>query len=179
MTSSQELWQEETRQKLNLSGQVRQLEGEKNTLVEQQEEEEEARRNLEKQLQTVQAQVGSSTIHHHEGDRGHLWVEVKGLPHRRCCSPFLQLVDTKKKLEEDEGVMESLEELKRKLQKDVELANQRLEEKTIAMDKVDKTKTRLQQELDDLMVDLDHQRQTVSNLEKKQKKFDQVQKHQR
>lgn len=70
--------------------------------------------------------------------------------------------------------MEGLEELKRKLHKDVELANQRLEEKTITMDKMEKTKTRLQQELDDLMVDLDHQRQIVSNLEKKQKKFDQV-----
>lgn len=70
--------------------------------------------------------------------------------------------------------MEGLEELKRKLQKDVELATQHLEEKTIAMDKMDKTKNRLQQELDDLMVDMDHQRQLVSNLEKKQKKFDQV-----
>lgn len=69
---------------------------------------------------------------------------------------------------------EGLEELKRKLQKDVELATQRLEEKTVAMDKMDKTKNRLQQELDDLMVELDHQRQLVSNLEKKQKKFDQV-----
>lgn len=70
--------------------------------------------------------------------------------------------------------MEGLEELKRKLQKDVELAHQRTEEKTTAMDKMEKTKNRLQQELDDLMVDLDHQRQIVSNLEKKQKKFDQV-----
>lgn len=51
--------QEETRQKLNLSGQIRQLEVEKNTLLEQQEEDEEARRNLEKQLQSVQAQVQS------------------------------------------------------------------------------------------------------------------------
>lgn len=49
--------QEETRQKLNLSGQIRQLEVEKNTLMEQQEEEEEARRNLEKQLLLAQAQV--------------------------------------------------------------------------------------------------------------------------
>lgn len=72
--------------------------------------------------------------------------------------------------------MEGLEEVKRKLQKDAELTNQRLEEKTMAMDKMEKTKNRLQQELDDLMVDLDHQRQIVSNLEKKQKKFDQVQK---
>ena len=70
--------------------------------------------------------------------------------------------------------MEGLEDVKRKLMKDVELTSQRLEEKTMAMDKMEKTKNRLQQELDDLMVDLDHQRQIVSNLEKKQKKFDQV-----
>lgn len=53
----QELHQEETRQKLNLSAQIRQLEVDKNTLLEQQEEDEEARRSLEKQLQTAQAQV--------------------------------------------------------------------------------------------------------------------------
>lgn len=72
------------------------------------------------------------------------------------------------------GVVEGLEEVKRKLQKDVEACNTRLEEKVLAFDKLEKTKTRLQQELDDLTVDLDHQRQIVSNLEKKQKKFDQV-----
>ena len=70
--------------------------------------------------------------------------------------------------------MECLEEAKRKLQKEAELTTQQLEEKTMALDKLDKTKTRLQQELDDLMVDQDHLRQIVSNLEKKQKKFDQV-----
>lgn len=67
--------------------------------------------------------------------------------------------------------------MKKKLQKDMELASQRLEEKTIGFEKMEKTKTRLQQELDDLTVDLDHQRQIVSNLEKKQKKFDQVRTH--
>lgn len=56
----------------------------------------------------------------------------------------------------------------------MESLSQRLEEKAMAYDKLEKTKNRLQQELDDLMVDLDHQRQIVSNLEKKQKKFDQV-----
>jgi lipopolysaccharide export LptBFGC system permease protein LptF len=75
------------------------------------------------------------------------------------------------------GTLESLEEVKRKLQKDLELTSQRLEEKASAFDKMEKTKTRLQQELDDLMVDLDHQRTIVSNLEKKQKKFDQVSYH--
>ncbi len=83
-------------------------------------------------------------------------------------------METKKKLEDDVGTLEGLEEVKRKLQKDMEGTSQKLEEKAIAYDKLEKTKNRLQQELDDLMVDLDHQRQIVSNLEKKQKKFDQV-----
>uniref|UniRef100_A0A7N6BAF6 Myosin, heavy chain 10, non-muscle n=1 Tax=Anabas testudineus TaxID=64144 RepID=A0A7N6BAF6_ANATE len=85
-----------------------------------------------------------------------------------------QLSESKKKLEDDVGTIEGLEEAKKKLAKDLELGSQRLEEKTIAFEKMEKTKTRLQQELDDLTVDLDHQRQIVSNLEKKQKKFDQM-----
>lgn len=84
------------------------------------------------------------------------------------------MTDTKKKVDDDLGTIESLEEAKKKLLKDVEALSQRLEEKALAYDKLEKTKNRLQQELDDLMVDLDHQRQIVSNLEKKQKKFDQV-----
>lgn len=84
------------------------------------------------------------------------------------------MADTKKKVDDDLGTIESLEEAKKKLLKDVEALSQRLEEKVLAYDKLEKTKTRLQQELDDLTVDLDHQRQIVSNLEKKQKKFDQV-----
>lgn len=84
------------------------------------------------------------------------------------------MTDTKKKVDDDLGTIESLEEAKKKLLKDVEALGQRLEEKALAYDKLEKTKNRLQQELDDLLVDLDHQRQIVSNLEKKQKKFDQV-----
>ena len=80
----------------------------------------------------------------------------------------------KKKMEDGVGCLETVEEAKRKLQKDLEGLSQRYEEKVAAYDKLEKTKNRLQQELDDLMVDLDHQRQIVSNLEKKQKKFDQV-----
>lgn len=70
--------------------------------------------------------------------------------------------------------MESLEEGKKKFQKEIESLTQQFEEKAAAYDKLEKTKNRLQQELDDLVVDLDNQRQLVSNLEKKQKKFDQV-----
>lgn len=84
------------------------------------------------------------------------------------------MTDTKKKVDDDVGTIEGLEEAKKKLLKDAEALSQRLEEKALAYDKLEKTKNRLQQELDDLLVDLDHQRQIVSNLEKKQKKFDQV-----
>lgn len=55
--SLQELLQEETRQKLSLGTRLRQLEDEQNNLREQLEEEESAKKNVEKQLQTVQAQV--------------------------------------------------------------------------------------------------------------------------
>lgn len=77
-------------------------------------------------------------------------------------------------MEQDAGCLDSAEEVKKKLQRDLEASSQRLEEKCSAYEKLDKTKTRLQQELDDLLVDQDHLRQIVSNLEKKQKKFDQV-----
>ncbi|XP_010132450.1 PREDICTED: LOW QUALITY PROTEIN: myosin-9-like [Buceros rhinoceros silvestris] len=86
-----------------------------------------------------------------------------------------QAIDAKKKMDDGLGCLESAEEARKKLQKDLESLSQRYEEKTAAYDKLEKTKkTRLQQELDDLAVDLDHQRQIVSNLEKKQKKFDQL-----
>ncbi|KAM4663139.1 LOW QUALITY PROTEIN: myosin-10 [Discoglossus pictus] len=84
-----------------------------------------------------------------------------------------QLLESKKKVEDDVGTIEGLEEVKKKLLKDMEGLGQRLEEKGLAYEKLEKTKNRLQQELDDLLVDLDHQRQIVSNLEK-QKKFDQL-----
>lgn len=57
-SSLQELLQEETRQKLSLSTRLRQLEDEKTSLQEMLEEEEESRRNVEKQISTLNAQVG-------------------------------------------------------------------------------------------------------------------------
>lgn len=80
----------------------------------------------------------------------------------------------KKKIELEAGSLENVEEHKKRLQRDLESVTQRLDERSAAYDKLDKTKTRLQQELDDMVVDQDHLRQIVSNLEKKQKKFDQV-----
>lgn len=59
--SSQEVLQEETRQKLALNTRLRQLEDEQNGLKEQLEEEEAAKRNLEKQMSTMQTQVNTDT----------------------------------------------------------------------------------------------------------------------
>ena len=58
MSAEQELLQEENRQKLSLSTKLKQVEDEKNSLKEQLEEEE-AKRNLEKQISTLHAQVRS------------------------------------------------------------------------------------------------------------------------
>ncbi|XP_073799895.1 myosin-9 isoform X2 [Danio rerio] len=85
-----------------------------------------------------------------------------------------QLVDMKKKMEQESGSLECAEESRKRVQRDLEAVSQRLDERNAAFDKLDKTKTRLQQELDDMLVDQDHLRQIVSNLEKKQKKFDQM-----
>uniref|UniRef100_A0A672LXD2 Myosin-9 n=1 Tax=Sinocyclocheilus grahami TaxID=75366 RepID=A0A672LXD2_SINGR len=140
----QEVLQEETRQKLSLNTRLRQLEDEQNSLREQLEEEEEAKRNLEKQMTSV------------------------------CLCVLLQLTDMKKKVEQEASFLESTEETKKRVQRDLEAVTLRLDERCTAYDKLDKTKTRLQQELDDMQVDQDHLRQIVSNLEKKQKKFDQM-----
>uniref|UniRef100_A0A671RJU1 Myosin-9-like n=1 Tax=Sinocyclocheilus anshuiensis TaxID=1608454 RepID=A0A671RJU1_9TELE len=85
-----------------------------------------------------------------------------------------QLTDMKKKVEQEASFLESTEETKKRVQRDLEAVTLRLDERCTAYDKLDKTKTRLQQELDDMLVDQDHLRQIVSNLEKKQKKFDQM-----
>lgn len=67
-----------------------------------------------------------------------------------------------------------LEESKKRLLRDIEAAHAEFEEKTASYDKLERTKNHLQQELEDVLVDLDNQKQLVSNLEKKQRKFDQV-----
>ncbi|CAB1344647.1 unnamed protein product, partial [Coregonus sp. 'balchen'] len=85
-----------------------------------------------------------------------------------------QLTEMKKKVELEAQSLEGAEENKKRMQRELEGVGQQLEEKASAYDKLDKTKTRLQQELDDMMVDQDNLRQMVSNLEKKQKKFDQM-----
>ncbi|XP_063760165.1 myosin-9-like isoform X2 [Eleginops maclovinus] len=100
--------------------------------------------------------------------------EAKKNVEKQLMTVQAQLLEMKKKVEQDAGSLETAEEAKKRYQRDLEASNQRLEEKCAAFEKLDKTKTRVQQELDDLLVDQDHLRQIVSNLEKKQKKFDQM-----
>lgn len=57
MSFLQELLQEETRQKLNVSTKLRQLEDERNSLQEQLDEETEAKQNLERHISTLNVQV--------------------------------------------------------------------------------------------------------------------------
>uniref|UniRef100_A0A8B9L8T0 Myosin, heavy chain 11b, smooth muscle n=1 Tax=Astyanax mexicanus TaxID=7994 RepID=A0A8B9L8T0_ASTMX len=142
---AQELLAEETRQKLNVSTRLRQVDEERNGLLEQLEEESEARRNVERH------------------------VIITNFLFTSC-----QLTDAKKKLDEYSSGMELLEESKKRVQRELEAVNSEFEEKASAYDKLEKSKNRLQQELEDVLMDLDNQRQLVSNLEKKQRKFDQL-----
>ncbi|XP_033983031.1 myosin-9-like isoform X2 [Trematomus bernacchii] len=100
--------------------------------------------------------------------------EAKRNVEKQLMTVQAQLLEMKKRVETDAGSLETAEEAKKRYQRDLEASNQRMEEKCAAFEKLDKTKTRVQQELDDLLVDQDHLRQIVSNLEKKQKKFDQM-----
>uniref|UniRef100_A0A672TD29 Myosin heavy chain 10 n=1 Tax=Sinocyclocheilus grahami TaxID=75366 RepID=A0A672TD29_SINGR len=107
------LWKE-TRQKLNLSSRVRQLDEEKNSLLEQQEEEEEARRNLEKQLATLQAQL-VETKKKLEDDVGALegLEEVKRKLQK-------DMEGTSQKLEEKAIAYDKLEKTKNRLQQELD-----------------------------------------------------------
>lgn len=58
----QELLSEETRQKLNVSGRLRQMEEDRNSLMEQLEEETEAKRAVERQVSSLSMQVGAFTL---------------------------------------------------------------------------------------------------------------------
>lgn len=66
----QELLSEETRQKLNLSGRLRQMEEDRNSLVEQLEEETEAKRAVERQVSNLSMQVSQVRCLQPSGERG-------------------------------------------------------------------------------------------------------------
>lgn len=91
-------------------------------------------------------------------------------------TPFspLQLSEWRRRQEEEAGVLEAGEEARRRAAREAEALAQRLAEKTEAVERLERARQRLQQELDDATVDLGQQKQLLSTLEKKQRKFDQV-----
>lgn len=62
LQDTQGLLQEETRQKLNVSTKLRQLEDERNSLQDQLDEEMEAKQNLERHISTLNIQVPAARV---------------------------------------------------------------------------------------------------------------------
>ncbi|KAL3981567.1 Myosin-10 [Acanthocheilonema viteae] len=81
------------------------------------------------------------------------------------------LVDAKKKA--DEGVLQQMEEMKKKAQRDFEVTQKTLAEMEVARDRVERSKRKLQQEVEDANIELNNVRTYSRDLEKKQRRFDQ------
>lgn len=86
----------------------------------------------------------------------------------------LQLAELRKQSEEVGSAVESGEELRRKLQREldgaIEKERQREEEKA----RVERQREQLREEIEDMTLALQRERQNCMALEKRQKKFDQV-----
>lgn len=154
------------------------MEDEQTGLQEMLEEEEESRRNLEKQISTLNAQVDLSQFFLFVFFRKKVLIcktQIRALLHSNVyIFPHLQLSEMKKKLEQEASSLETAEEDRKRSKSESDALRLQLEEKEAAYEKLEKTKNRLQQELDDLLVNQDSQRQLVNNMERKQRKFDQV-----
>ena len=70
--------------------------------------------------------------------------------------------------------MESAEEARRKLQRELDGAVQRERQKEEEKERVERQRERLREEIEDMTLALQKERQNCSALEKRQKKFDQV-----
>ncbi|XP_015255671.1 PREDICTED: myosin-9-like [Cyprinodon variegatus] len=134
------------------------------------EEEAAAKNTAQKKIRELEAQI-SELQEDLELERQ---ARSKAEKLRRDLGEELELAEMKKKAEQEAISLEGAEEGRKKLQREMDELMLQLEEKSAAYDKLDKTKTRVQQELDDMLVDQDNLRQIVSNLERKQKKFDQM-----
>ncbi|PAV89637.1 hypothetical protein WR25_16678 isoform E [Diploscapter pachys] len=83
-----------------------------------------------------------------------------------------QLVDARKKA--DEGIQMQLEELKKKYGRDMENLQQQLAEKDAVIERANQSKKKAQQDSEDLNIELENLRASNRELEKRQKKFDQL-----
>ncbi|XGW32496.1 hypothetical protein V3C99_017221 [Haemonchus contortus] len=81
-----------------------------------------------------------------------------------------QLVEARKKA--DEGVIQQMEELRKKAQRDLENCQHMLEESEAGKERLMQSKKKLQQELEDANIELENIRTASREMEKRQKKFD-------
>merc|ERR550534_867166 len=86
----------------------------------------------------------------------------------------VQVIELKKRAEEEGEATIQLEELKKKTTKDVDALQRHIEELQANLDKLNKSRNKLQAELEDTTVELESQRTKVLDLEKKQRNFDKV-----
>ncbi|KAL6109418.1 uncharacterized protein ACO6RY_12550 [Pungitius sinensis] len=84
-----------------------------------------------------------------------------------------QLAELRKQSEEVNTGVEIGEETRRKLQRELDSANQRERQKEEEKDRVERQKERLREEIEDMTLALQRERQNCTALEKRQKKFDQ------
>ncbi|VDK44796.1 unnamed protein product [Anisakis simplex] len=142
--------QEETKSKLAIQSRVRELEDEIAESAELREEMELKRKEL-------------------EAVRFYLRIYPEGL--QQIESLRASLLEARKKADED--ALQQMEELKKKAQRDLEIAQQALSEAELARDRSDRSKKKLQQEVEDTNVELNNIRTYARDMEKKQRKFDQ------
>uniref|UniRef100_A0A3Q3X794 Uncharacterized protein n=1 Tax=Mola mola TaxID=94237 RepID=A0A3Q3X794_MOLML len=88
-------------------------------------------------------------------------------------APPLQLVELRKQSEEVNTAVEAGEEMRRKLQRELDSAIQRERQKEEEKERVERQRERLREEIEDMTLALQRERQSCTALEKRQKKFDQ------
>ncbi|KAK7939310.1 hypothetical protein WMY93_002636 [Mugilogobius chulae] len=145
--------------------------------------------SLGSQLQDVQALLEEESrqklsvcgrLRHMEDERSSLIeqleeeTEAKRCTERQLSALNNQLSDLKRRLDEASSAVDSLEEQKKRLHRDLEMSQSEAEEKASALDKVERSRVRLQQDLEDVLMELEAQRQLTANLDKKQRRFDQL-----
>ncbi|KJH42901.1 myosin head [Dictyocaulus viviparus] len=81
-----------------------------------------------------------------------------------------QLSEARKKA--DEGIIQHMEELRKKAQRDLENCQHLLDESEAAKERLVQSKKKLQQELEDANIELENIRTASREMEKRQKKFD-------
>ncbi|CAH1795103.1 unnamed protein product, partial [Owenia fusiformis] len=84
-----------------------------------------------------------------------------------------QITESKKRADEDNSFIEQLEEYKKKAARDMDSLQQQLEQATANGDKMSRSRAKLQAELEDVQIEAENARGALTNMERKQKKFDQ------